>query len=333
MVDGVEVVVHERAQAVAEVGVVVARLVVAQDVFNRKVWTGLVEVLGDLFDVVDEDERARLAHLVLQFVDQPQHELRAVAHGGGHVADEHQFWLEPASLQANFHGHATIALVGANGALGVQRADLALALPQRCARAQLRRHAPHELTQRARLRLGQVRERTLHQVRLLRLVKLLGGLARDVLAHELLDLLFERRGVAQRGFLQLLARLLAHALLRQLLQQFFQRLEQLIHPHLAQHAPCEPLLLEGPVGVLQADLLARLLHLVARRLLPLHQHLHQLAQVVLQLAQRVHEHLLLFGRQVARGVEHGRRVIAEEDGKERVEGRVVARVLDERRAQ
>jgi len=126
----------ELAQAVAQVGAVVARRHPGQHFPHRLVDAQGGQVGRHVFQVIDEGEAAHLLHLILKLVEHPQEELGHRAHRGADIEDDHQLGLAPPLLHPDLKGHAAIAEVGPQGGFDIQLALLPPLLPQGRAAAQ-----------------------------------------------------------------------------------------------------------------------------------------------------------------------------------------------------
>ncbi len=89
--------------------------------------------------IPDEHEAIRPCNLVLQFVDEREQKLRAVAHGRADVADDDQRGLFVPRLMLQFNGHSTVAHVGAERAAWVWLTIFVALLAQGRTTAEFRR--------------------------------------------------------------------------------------------------------------------------------------------------------------------------------------------------
>ena len=139
----------------------VPRLRHERDRFLRRV---LVEPKRDVHETVDKGVAPRTRDLILKLIDQREHELSAVAHRGGHVADENELGLDHALLALELDGHAAVAQVRAEGAAQIDLSLLRAAVAQGGAAAQPGSEAAHFLSEALHLAFAQATEREFHHV-------------------------------------------------------------------------------------------------------------------------------------------------------------------------
>ena len=81
-----------------------------------------VKLFRDIFQMVDKGKGVGLADLVLDGIEQAEHQLGDRTHGRADIADHHNFRLEGAVEVLQLQRHATVFQVGAQCAFDVQLA-------------------------------------------------------------------------------------------------------------------------------------------------------------------------------------------------------------------
>src|SRR5215208_677346 len=98
---------------------------------DRFIGVGAIELLRNIFEMVDEGERVSLADLALEGKKKCQHQFRAESHGCADITNDHDLWLAGSIAIFDFHRHALILEIASDGRLRIELSTLGTFLSQR----------------------------------------------------------------------------------------------------------------------------------------------------------------------------------------------------------